>query len=30
MNKIKSLSIRRPCYVKRQEPEDDVVASYLS
>jgi hypothetical protein len=30
MNKIKVLSTRRPCYVKRKETADDVVANYLS
>lgn len=30
MNKIKVLSNRRPCYVKRQETSDDAVANYLS
>jgi len=30
MNKIKVLSTRRHCYVKRQETVNDVVANYLS
>jgi hypothetical protein len=30
MNKIKVLSTRLPCYVKRKETADDFVANYLS